>query len=197
MIDEELRALEREVEAGDLEKVFEIARIRGRAGLGPTFGEFSLGPRKLVRGEFFDEDAIMPRMTSAFFASSTTFLNGSPKTFGQHTNIVVHNGSLPMGYVVAVTGLELRLIGQWTYFEMIVILEGWISIRVGGKSHAWRARARDVVCGVKLDGPLVLEPLSLYSIAWSPPSDPFNDNVTMNSGRARLVLTGIAAIPVG
>jgi hypothetical protein len=197
MIDEELRLLEREVEAGDLEKVFEIARVRGRAGLGPPTGDFSLGRRRLVRGEFFDEEMVTPRMASPFFVSSTTFQNGSPKSFGQHTNVVIHNGSLPVGYVMAVTGIGLIPIGPWTYFEMTRILEGWVSIIVGGKSRPWMARARDVVRGIKLEGPLVLEQLSRYSIAWNPPIDPFVDSVSVSSGRARLILTGVSAVPIG
>jgi len=203
LIDEELRTLEREAASGDKSKLFEIAKLRGRVGLGPAFNGIDLNSKTLVEGELFDTEVAMPPREVLFFARNWQFDDGTRKITDYHTNHLGPSNSLTAGFAMAVTGLKLIVMSprahEWSYPDLLRILEGKIRFSVGVHDKIREWPARDVAAGIKLDGPLILEELVLFEAAWSP-SD--RDHLLADPRRSphsplRLSLLGLMAKPPG
>jgi hypothetical protein len=202
MIDEEIRAVEREVASGDKAKLFELARLRGRAGLGPGVGRIDLDRKTIVDESLFDTEITVSYRPTLFFSRNWAFDDGERKIIGQDTNHLAAGNSLPAGFAMAVTGIRLLVMnshgrGTPTYADTIKALEGWVHFAVGVHDHeglSWRAR--DVANGIVLDGPRVLEELVLFKAEWKPSYD-LPKEPSLSRVYVRLALEGVVAKPPG
>jgi len=216
VIDEEIRLLEREVASGDKAKAFDLARLRGRVGLGPAVSQIDFTRKTLVDHELFDTEIAMPPREVLFFARNWTFDNGDRKNMGGHTNHLGASNSLPAGFAMAATGLRLMILRPVSenisirmsladaapgaeLSDLIRVLEGRIRFAVGVHDEGREWPARDAANGIKLDGPLVLEELVLFEASWSPSdNDPFlADPRRSHRTHVRLILSGVLAKPPG